>query len=124
MDLTNTQDEITIKVQPILDLKYYAVVGYETLSSFISDMEITRFLIDNNKYYLHSAEILDRVLSKCKISPGKKLAVNINENEIMNPTLIKDIITVCTRHNFPLSDIVIEISEEFSANSMLVESLF
>ncbi|MDR1366196.1 MAG: EAL domain-containing protein [Holosporales bacterium] len=124
MDLTNIKDKVSIKVQPILDMKDYAVVCYEILSSFISNMEIAGFFVDNNKYYLNSAEILDRVLSKCKISPGKKLAVNINENEIMNPALIKGIITVCARHNFPLSDIVVEISEEFSANSMLaVESI-
>ncbi|MDR1031783.1 MAG: EAL domain-containing protein [Holosporales bacterium] len=124
MDLTNIKDKVTVKVQPLLDLKDYAVVCYEVLSSFISNTEIAGFLVDNNKYYLNSAEILDRVLSKCKISSGKKLAVNINENEIMNPSLIKSITTVCAKYNFPLKDIVVEISEEFSANSMLgVESI-
>jgi EAL domain-containing protein (putative c-di-GMP-specific phosphodiesterase class I) len=122
MDIESKIKNVSISAQPLFDLKSYKVIGYEIFSEHVISLYPRSFAEEKINFYLNSAEILERVLSKCKISKGIKLTLNINENEIMTPSLIGSITVVLKKYSFPANDLVLEISEKFSSASLTTVS--
>ncbi|WP_162935773.1 EAL domain-containing protein [Tsuneonella amylolytica] len=139
-ELTNAMDtgDIEVRFQPKVRLATGEIVGAEALLRWnhptrgaIDPTEIVSFAEDHNRIDVVTRYVLDQSLSQAKAAiardPAFKIAVNVSALDLRDPGFARDVAKRLRIHDFPASNLILEITEtapidsNVTASSVLLE---
>lgn len=114
--------DIDVRFQPKINLASGAIVGAEALLRWthpkrgtIDPAEIVAFAEEHNRIDMITRFVLDRALGQSCLAlacdPAFKIAVNISALDLRDPGFSKEVARQLRVHDFPASNLILEITE-------------